>query len=179
MPWFEFKFDRVGWLIVFFGGVAFATYFCVAMWKKWEDSPTLMSLETTRYPLINIPFPAVSICGVNKISKRRLDVALANIKSDDSDQSVSFFIICKALTSYSLLIFSLVCVRALKKGTISERYIRKNSGNLEIHDKTWSGHRWRTLRISQRFASVLRRARHYIKALVSFDEKCNCELFIT
>ncbi len=149
------------------------------MWNKWEDSPTLMSLETTRYPLSKIPFPAVSICGVNKISKWRLLVALANMKSDDSDQSVSYFIICKALTLYSLLIFSLVCVRALKKATISERDVRKNSGNLEVHDKTRSGHRWRTLRISQRFASVLRRTRHYIKALVSFDEKCNCELFIS
>lgn len=42
------------------------------MWQKWEDSPVLMSLDSNRYPLKNIPFPAVTICNVNKVSKKRL-----------------------------------------------------------------------------------------------------------
>lgn len=78
--------ERIGWLIVFLLGCAFSTYFCLAMWNKWVESPTIMSLETTRYPLSNLPFPAVSICSVNKISNRRLKDALASTKRDDSDQ---------------------------------------------------------------------------------------------
>jgi hypothetical protein len=42
------------------------------MWNKWEESPVLASVETQLYPLNNIYFPAVAICNVNKVSKRKL-----------------------------------------------------------------------------------------------------------
>lgn len=31
-----------------------------------------MSVDTNRYPLKNVPFPAVTICNVNKVSKEKL-----------------------------------------------------------------------------------------------------------
>ncbi|KAI9552640.1 putative amiloride-sensitive sodium channel [Daphnia sinensis] len=63
---------RVMWTLVFLGGILFSGYFCMQMWNKWEDSPVLMSLDSNRYPLKNIPFPAVTICNVNKVSKTKL-----------------------------------------------------------------------------------------------------------
>ncbi|KAI9552641.1 putative amiloride-sensitive sodium channel [Daphnia sinensis] len=63
---------RAMWTLVFLGGILFSGYFCWQMWNKWEDSPVLMSLDSNRYPLKNIPFPAVTICNVNKVSKTKL-----------------------------------------------------------------------------------------------------------
>jgi hypothetical protein len=60
------------WTLVFLAGIFFSGYYCWQMWKKWEDSPVLMSLDSNRYPLKNIPFPAVTICNVNKVSKTKL-----------------------------------------------------------------------------------------------------------
>lgn len=66
------RFLRAAWILVFLCGVAFSTYFCVEMWQRWEESPVLMSVDTNRYPLKNVPFPAVTICNVNKVSKEKL-----------------------------------------------------------------------------------------------------------
>ncbi|KAI9565143.1 putative amiloride-sensitive sodium channel [Daphnia sinensis] len=63
---------RVMWTLVFLAGIFFSGYFCWQMWNKWVDSPVLMSLDSNRYPLKNIPFPAVTICNVNKVSKTKL-----------------------------------------------------------------------------------------------------------
>lgn len=60
------------WILVFLAGIFFSGYYCWQMWRKWEDSPVLMSLDSNRYPLKNIPFPGVTICNVNKVSKKKL-----------------------------------------------------------------------------------------------------------
>jgi len=57
---------------VFLAGVCFSAYFCWQMWTKWDESPILTSLETNHYSNDYIPFPAVTICNVNKVSKRKL-----------------------------------------------------------------------------------------------------------
>ena len=48
-------------------GGFFASYFILGMWKKWVESPVYTSVETTSHHVSNIPFPAVTICSVNKI----------------------------------------------------------------------------------------------------------------
>ena len=59
-------------------GGFFASYFILGMWKKWVESPVYTSVETTSHHVSNIPFPAVTICSVNKIQVR-----LHSIVSDD------------------------------------------------------------------------------------------------
>ncbi|XP_046649312.1 pickpocket protein 28-like [Daphnia pulicaria] len=70
-------FERVIWSLVFLSGICFSGYFCLQMWQKWEQSPLLTSVETHLYPLKNIPFPAVTICNVNKVSGRKLNDAIS------------------------------------------------------------------------------------------------------
>ena len=71
---------RFIWLLVFLSGVSFYSYFCVQMWHKWVESPVLTSVETQLYPLNNIFFPAVTICNVNKVSRRKLQEAMEHPK---------------------------------------------------------------------------------------------------
>ena len=59
-----------------------AAYFISALWDKWETSPTYMSVETTTYPVNSIPFPAVTICSVNKVEEDRLEKALAAVQEE-------------------------------------------------------------------------------------------------
>ena len=58
---------RIFWTIIFCMGGFFASYFILGMWKKWVESPVYTSVETTSHHVSNIPFPAVTICSVNKI----------------------------------------------------------------------------------------------------------------
>ena len=72
---------RVMWTLVFLAGIAFSSFFIAQMWNKWEKSPVLLSVDSNRYPLKNIPFPAVTICNVNKVSKTKLLQVLKEPKS--------------------------------------------------------------------------------------------------
>jgi len=72
--------SRFMWVLVFFAGLSFSGYFCFQMWQKWDESPVLTSLDSNYFPLANIPFPAVTICNVNKVSKKKLLRAMENPK---------------------------------------------------------------------------------------------------
>jgi amiloride-sensitive sodium channel len=68
------------WVLLFLMGMMVATYFILAMWNKWETSPVYMSVDTTAYPISNIPFPAVSICSVNKVVRDKFTSALKDLQ---------------------------------------------------------------------------------------------------
>lgn len=57
-------------------GGFFASYFILGMWKKWVESPVYTSVETTSHHVSNIPFPAVTICSVNKIQVKLHSIVL-------------------------------------------------------------------------------------------------------
>jgi len=40
-------------------------------WSRNDTSPTLTALDTSHYPIWNIDFPAVTLCGINRIQKSR------------------------------------------------------------------------------------------------------------
>ena len=67
---------RIFWTIIFCMGGFFASYFILGMWKKWVESPVYTSVETTSHHVSNIPFPAVTICSVNKIQVRLHSIVL-------------------------------------------------------------------------------------------------------
>ncbi|PSN55275.1 hypothetical protein C0J52_05821 [Blattella germanica] len=60
--------------------------FVSAAWTKYVDSPIVTSVETTHFPLYELPFPAITICPANKLRRivgeeilsRYLNVSLNN-----------------------------------------------------------------------------------------------------
>jgi hypothetical protein len=40
-------------------------------WSRNDTRPTLIALDTSHYPIWNIDFPAVTLCGINRIKKSR------------------------------------------------------------------------------------------------------------
>lgn len=51
-------------------GLAAAVYIFVYALDIFAAKPTVTSLESVNYPIHDVPFPAVAICPVNKISKK-------------------------------------------------------------------------------------------------------------
>jgi amiloride-sensitive sodium channel len=39
------------------------------VWLRFDESPMVTTVETTAYPIWNIPFPAVTLCSNNKVYK--------------------------------------------------------------------------------------------------------------
>ena len=56
-------------------GACFATGLLLVgrMWFKWQDSPVLISIESTDVANALLDFPTVDVCPVNKVSSGRLD----------------------------------------------------------------------------------------------------------
>lgn len=40
------------------------------MSKEFDKTPTVITLESTNYPINDIEFPGIAICDVNRISKK-------------------------------------------------------------------------------------------------------------
>ncbi len=75
-------FERIFWVFSFCLGGFLASYFISALWDKWETSPVYVSVETTSHPIYDIPFPAVSICSVNKVEEDRLLESIEKIREE-------------------------------------------------------------------------------------------------
>ena len=71
--------ERIIWIILFSMGMIFASYFILSLWKKWEESPTFMSVESASHHVGNIPFPAVSVCSISKMKRGRLNQAIKEL----------------------------------------------------------------------------------------------------
>jgi hypothetical protein len=50
-------------------GLVAAIAMVYAEWGKNDTNPTLIALNTAKYPIWNIDFPAVTLCGLNRIKK--------------------------------------------------------------------------------------------------------------
>ena len=59
---------RILWALVFSFGLAASSYFCWLMWQKWDESPILMSLDTS----VDLP-PTVSYRSTNKLMDVSID----------------------------------------------------------------------------------------------------------
>lgn len=61
------------WLIVSSLAIAGVVYFVMQIWVDFIAKPTATTIESTQYPIWLVPFPAIAICPVNKISKKKAE----------------------------------------------------------------------------------------------------------
>ena len=54
--------ERIFWLIVVVLALAFSYWQTSTLYKQWQDSPVITTLETVSLPIKAIDFPAVTIC---------------------------------------------------------------------------------------------------------------------
>lgn len=108
------------WLLVCLVGILFSSFFCWKMWLKYESSPVFTSLDSPRFPLNDNPFPAVTVCGVNKVSDKRLRLALS-----DPRYGITVWIPFKETSQ--ILFFS--C-------KVQQRFLQHHSQDVKVHDET-------------------------------------------
>lgn len=62
-------FERWLWIIMSFFALITAVVLLWISWNWTAETPTTTVIESTNHPTYNLPFPAVTICSMNKISK--------------------------------------------------------------------------------------------------------------
>ncbi|XP_055295176.1 sodium channel protein Nach-like [Sitodiplosis mosellana] len=65
------KGERIAWIIIVLIATIVAAVLLYISWQLNLETPTITVIESTHYPISNVPFPAVTICNMNSISARK------------------------------------------------------------------------------------------------------------
>jgi amiloride-sensitive sodium channel len=65
--------ERLFWSVAFILATMTAGYFIRIVYSKWDETPVIVSIGARTTSLTDIPFPAVTVCTVNKVRKTRAD----------------------------------------------------------------------------------------------------------
>lgn len=69
-------FERWLWLLLSLSALVTAVILLWISWNWTAETPTVTVIESTNHPTYNLPFPSVTVCGMNKISKTKaLEIA--------------------------------------------------------------------------------------------------------
>lgn len=63
--------ERCFWLVVVILAIITSIVLVVVSWYWSQETPTVTVIESSHFPTWNIPFPAVTICNFNKISRSK------------------------------------------------------------------------------------------------------------
>ncbi|PSN34583.1 hypothetical protein C0J52_26311 [Blattella germanica] len=61
--------QRLFWTIAFILAILAASYYINQVYIKWKLSPVIVSIGAKITPMIEVPFPAVTICTMNEARK--------------------------------------------------------------------------------------------------------------
>ncbi|KAG8230081.1 hypothetical protein J437_LFUL009200 [Ladona fulva] len=72
--------ERICWLVAFGLSIMACGHLIHKVWKKWENTPVIVSFADSSTPVWQIPFPAVTICSETKYRKSVFNYTDINYK---------------------------------------------------------------------------------------------------
>ena len=64
--------ERIFWSLIVLAAIIFGVYLTLLILNRWQDSPIIVSVDSTNFPVNLIPFPAVTICPTYKGIKEKV-----------------------------------------------------------------------------------------------------------
>lgn len=58
---------RIFWVVAFLLSFSAAVYLIYGVWNRYERSPVIVSFQSSEQDIDSIPFPAVTLCNINKV----------------------------------------------------------------------------------------------------------------
>ena len=112
-----------------------AAYFTLGIIEKWQNSPVYMSVESTSYHVKDIPFPAITICSVNKVMRDRLKKSIKGIVAVQNANKVhSIFNSTMDLEAISFMIESLIRYDKVNFSDPYWHWVAQNSPKIKSSD---------------------------------------------
>ncbi|GLV34808.1 pickpocket 26 [Carabus blaptoides fortunei] len=96
--------EKIWWLIVFTLSVVVCAILINKTWTKWQNTPVIMTFSHTQTPIWEIPFPAVTICPVNKVQQSLYNYTQAyrnrnNLSEKESKKFWDISLVCDLVSS--------------------------------------------------------------------------------
>uniref|UniRef100_A0A182FFS8 Pickpocket n=1 Tax=Anopheles albimanus TaxID=7167 RepID=A0A182FFS8_ANOAL len=73
---------RMIWLFVCLISIGFTTVMGMIAWVRFRTTPTITTIETMTYPIWKIPFPAVTVCNINKIDREKANAIIERLVTE-------------------------------------------------------------------------------------------------
>lgn len=64
-------FEKFLWVVIHVIAIGVSLWIVRTTWTEFTDNPTITTLESQNYPIKHLPFPAVALCNINRISRWR------------------------------------------------------------------------------------------------------------
>ena len=83
------------WCLSVIGSCILCGVLVYPIYSKWQNTPTITSVEETNYAIWNIYFPAVTVCSNNKVVESQIESLLKlqpwkNISKEDKNFKTNF-----------------------------------------------------------------------------------------
>ncbi|CAG5007217.1 unnamed protein product [Parnassius apollo] len=106
------RIERGCWAFAIFISIICAVFFVMTAYKWYARNPIVTVIESTQGAIWDVPFPAVTICDLNLISRRAADTFVSNLSLP---AEINQDIVLKALSLAPLIHTSIVVTREQKK----------------------------------------------------------------
>ena len=73
--------DRLVWGLITLTCLSLAAYWSVTAYGNWQENLVVTSLKDPAMSVTSLPFPAVTICNINRVNCHNAFLAFYNIKS--------------------------------------------------------------------------------------------------
>lgn len=67
------------WVIVVVLGLVGSSFMVNNLWTRYVDTQTRTSVATNHYPTWRLPFPAVTVCNVNRIFRSKAEALVSKL----------------------------------------------------------------------------------------------------
>ncbi|XP_044264370.1 sodium channel protein Nach-like [Tribolium madens] len=81
-------YEKIFWVFVVLTGLGGAGYMTVLFWNRYTSNPTRTSILTDFAPNTAVPFPAVTICNINRIMADRLEEFMGKLAMREEDVEI-------------------------------------------------------------------------------------------
>ncbi|KAH8404950.1 hypothetical protein KR222_011498 [Zaprionus bogoriensis] len=153
--------ERYFWLIIVLAAIAAAISLVLVSLHANRETPTVTVIESAHFPTWNIPFPAVTICNFNKISKTKALALLQHMRlpSNVSTQhlrqlfNLTLLPVGNAISNHSLRIYD--SILNLNNITLTQLSQQLSPDCLEMISRCiWKGINTRCENLFQRIVTL-------------------------
>ncbi|XP_021936739.1 pickpocket protein 19-like isoform X2 [Zootermopsis nevadensis] len=84
-------YERVLWSLLCTIAASGTMYLSAVSWQRFANSPTMSVIESTNFPISNIPFPSVTLCDANRVHWKKAMQFQERYLADASNETIKMF----------------------------------------------------------------------------------------
>ncbi|RZB39142.1 sodium channel protein Nach-like [Asbolus verrucosus] len=81
-------YEKIFWILVVLVGLSGAGYMTMLFWGRYRSNPTRTSILTAYAPNTAVPFPAVTICNINRIMANQVDDFIKRLVMQEDQEEI-------------------------------------------------------------------------------------------